>query len=474
MSVAVDAVVVGSGPNGLAAAVAMAQAGRSVHLVEAASEVGGGLRSAELTLPGFLHDICSAIHPLAAASPFLATLPLAEHGLELLQPEISAAHPLEQAPGVALTRSVEQTAATLGSDAGAYRRLMQPMVRNAPALIDQFLGPLRLPRHPLAAGRFGLLAVQPATMLARRFDGPAARGLLAGLAAHAILPLSRPPTAGFGLLLALLGHTAGWPVAKGGSSSIARAMQSLLESLGATVETGRRIDSLDDLPPHKVALLDVGPKELLRLAQDRLPAGYRKGLERYRYGPGVFKLDWALDAAMPWRDQACRRAGTVHLGGTMEEIAASERMVWKGRLADQPYVIVGQQSLVDPSRAPAGKHTLWAYCHVPNGSPVDMTGAIESQIERAAPGFRDLILGRATMGPPQYEQHNPNYVGGDINGGVQDLFQLFTRPVPRTDPYSTPIDGVYLCSASTPPGGGVHGMCGWYAARSALRKLNTG
>jgi phytoene dehydrogenase-like protein len=471
MSEYFDAVVVGSGPNGLAAAITLAQAGHSVQVIEGASTIGGGLRTSELTLPGFKHDVCSAIHPLVLGSPFLSSLPLAEHGLEMLQPELPLAHPLERYPGLALKRSVDETAALLADDGKSYAELMSPLVRDATSLIEQFLGPLRLPRHPLAVARFGLFAALPATILARRFEGDAARALFGGVAAHAILPLSRPPTAGFGLILSLLAHVVGWPVAKGGSQSIAQAMQSLLQSLGGKLELGRKIDSLDELPGHKVVLLDVSTRELLRLAGDRLPEGYAKLLRRYRYGPGVFKIDYALDGPVPWKDPACAVAGTVHLGGTLEEIAASEKMVGRGRHPDQPYVIVAQQSLVDDSRAPQGRHTLWAYCHVPNGSTVDMTDAIEAQIQRSAPGFRDIILAKSTMGPADFETYNPNYVGGDINGGVQDLFQLFTRPVPRLDPYSTPIEGVYLCSSSTPPGGGVHGMCGHFAARSAMKRL---
>ena len=464
-----DAVVVGSGPNGLAAAITLAQKGLSVQVLEAQPTIGGGMRSAELTLPGFVHDICSAIHPLALASPFLSSLPLAEHGLELLQPKVPVAHPLDDGRTAALVMSVAETGSHLGRDSEAYVELMTPFVRSYQHLVDQFLGPLRPPRHPISASRFGVYAIRSAKGLATMFEDDRARALIAGVAAHSILPLDRLATGGFGLILAILGHAVGWPVTKGGTQRLANALRSILESLGGRVVTGRPVESLNDLPHHRAALLDLGPRQLERIAGDRLPKPYLFLLRQYRYGPSVFKVDWALDGPVPWKSQLCRDAGTIHLGGTFEQIAASERAVWAGKHVERPYCIIAQQSVADPSRAPEGKHTLWGYCHVPNGYPLDMTDVIEDQIERAAPGFRDLILARSTRSPAELERDNANYIGGDINGGAQDIRQLFTRPVPKIDPYSTPIEGLYLCSSSTPPGGGVHGMCGHFAAKSALR-----
>jgi phytoene dehydrogenase-like protein len=466
-----DAVVVGSGPNGLAAAVALARAGRSVLVVEARDRPGGGARSAELTLPGFVHDVCSAIHPLALGSPFLRSLPLDRHGLAFLHPDAPLAHPLDGGRAVVLERSLAATAAALEEDERAYRRVFGPLVRDADRVLGHVLGPLLAPpRHPIALARFGLQALRSADGLGRSvFRGEPARALFAGAAAHSLLPLERHPSAAFGLVLMLLGHAVGWPVARGGSQSITDALVSYLESLGGHVECRRRVDSLDELPASGAVLLDLTPKEVVRVAGDRLPDGYRRRLERYRFGPGVCKVDWALDGPIPWQAPACARAATVHLGGTLEEIAASERAVWRGRHPERPYVLLAQQTLVDPTRAPPGRHTAWAYCHVPNSSPVDMTAAIERQVERYAHGFRERILARHTMPAVEVERYNPNFAGGDVNGGASDLRQLFTRPVARLVPYTTPVPGLLLCSSATPPGGGVHGMAGFGAAQAALR-----
>jgi phytoene dehydrogenase-like protein len=467
-----DAIVVGSGPNGLAAAIVLAQAGVDVLVLEGEETVGGGLRTAEVTLPGFKHDVCSAIHPLGIASPYLKTLPLEEHGVEWIHPPAPLAHPFDDGEAAMLERSLEETAATLGDDGPRYEKLMEPLCRHLPELLDEILSPLHAPRHPLVLARFARQGVLPAARLARSaFKGEKARGLFGGLAGHSILPLTRSLTAAFGLSLGVLGHGAGWPLARGGSQAIADALVSHLRSLGGEVETGRRITSLDELGEARAVLLDLTPRQFLAVAGERLPTIYRRRLERYRYGPGVFKLDWALDGPIPWRAEACGRAGTVHLGCTLDEIVASERAPWRGTTAERPYVLLAQQTLFDPTRAPEGKHTAWAYCHVPNGSTEDLTARIEAQVERFAPGFGELVLARSAMGPAAMEAHNPNYVGGDINGGVSDLRQLFTRPVARLTPSATPLDGVFLCSSSTPPGGGVHGMCGFHAAHAALRHL---
>jgi phytoene dehydrogenase-like protein len=467
------AVVVGAGPNGLAAGIVVAAAGRPVVLLEAADTVGGGTRTAALTRPGFLHDVCAAIHPMVPGSPFLRALPLAAHGLELVHPSAPLAHPLDDGTAVLLERSVTATAEGLGPDGAAYHALLAPLVGGWAALAEGVLGPLRLPRHPLLLARFGLAALRSTTALARRFRGVRAPALLAGLAAHSMLPLDRMPSAAIGLVLAVLGHACGWPLARGGSQRIADALAGHLRALGGTIVTGRRVASLAELPPAPLVLLDVTPRQVVRIAAERLPAGYRRRLARFRYGPGAFKVDWALDAPIPWRAPACARAATVHVGGPLEEIAAAEAAVAGGAIPQRPFVLVAQPTLFDPSRAPAGRHTAWAYCHVPHASAVDMTDRIEAQIERFAPGFRDRIVARHTMAPPDLERYNANYVGGDINGGLQDLRQLFTRPVARLVPYATPVRGLYLCSSSTPPGGGVHGMCGYWAARAALRSRRT-
>jgi len=466
-----SAVVVGAGPNGLVAAIVLARAGRAVTVLEGAATVGGGCRSDALTLPGFVHDTCSTVHALALASPFVRTLPLAEHGLAFAHPPAPLAHPLDDGTAAMLERSVDATAVGLGPDERAWRHMFAPLVAHADTLFGGLLAPLRPTRHPLALARFAKDALRSAEGLARsRFGGERARALLAGCAAHSMLPLDTAPSAAFGIVLALAGHAVGWPVSRGGSQRLADALAAHLRSLGGTIETGRPVASLDELPVGDApVLLDVSPRQLLRMAGRRLPGVYRRRLSRYRHGPGVFKLDWALDGPIPWTAPEAGRAGTLHLGGTLEEIAAAEGMVARGIHPERPFVLLVQATGFDPSRAPAGRHTAWAYCHVPNGSTRDMTAAIETQVERFAPGFARLIAARTATDSAAYERMNPNYVGGDINGGVQDLRQLFARPVARAVPYATPLDGVYLCSSSTPPGGGVHGMCGYWAARAALR-----
>jgi phytoene dehydrogenase-like protein len=421
-------------------------------------------------LPGFVHDVCSAIHPLGAGSPFFRTLPLAEHGLEWIQPPAALAHPFDDGTAAVLERAVVATSETLGQDAIAYRKLMAPFVTSWDKLATTVLGPLQWPHHPLALLGFSWRAWRSACGLAERvFTGERARAFFGGLAAHAIMPLERIPTAAFGLVLGILGHAIGWPLPRGGSQQITNALARYFQTLGGEIVTHAPVHSIDDLPPARVVLCDVTPRQLLRLAAHRLPASYCHQLARYRYGPGAFKVDWALDGPIPWTASACTRAGTVHVGGTLAEIAASERAAWHGEQAERPFVLVAQQSLFDTTRAPAGKHTVWAYCHVPNGSTEDMTERIERQLERFAPGFRDRILARHVLSPRQLEQYNANYVGGDINGGVQDVWQLFTRPTRRLIPYTTPLPRLYICSASTPPGGGVHGLCGYFAARAVLR-----
>ena len=467
-----DAVVVGSGPNGLAAAITLAQSGASVLILEGHEKTGGGTRSAELTLPGFVHDVCSAIHPLGVASPFFRDLPLEKHGLNWIQPPAPLAHPLDGGQAVLVRQALEETAGDLGQDTSAYLNLFEPLVANWEALIGDILGPLSRPRDPLLFLRFGLQALNSGAGLARRrFKSPEAQALFSGLAAHSILPLEKPGTASFGLVLGTLAHAIGWPLPQGGSQRIGDALVAYLRSLNGEIRTGQMVTSLDELPPSRAVLLDVTPRQLAKIAGDRLPATYLRRLAGYRYGPGVFKVDFALDGPVPWQAAECSQAGTVHVGGSLEEITAAEKAVWKGEHPKKPFVLVAQQSPFDCTRAPEGKHTLWTYCHVPNGSTYDMTARIEAQIERFAPGFRDLILARHTFNTAEMEAYNPNYVGGDINGGVQDLRQQYTRPVARLVPYETPARGVYLCSSSTPPGGGVHGMCGYHAARAALRRL---
>jgi phytoene dehydrogenase-like protein len=466
-----DAIIVGSGPNGLAAAIRLAQEGLSVIIYEAKDTIGGGMCSGELTLPGFVHDICSAIHPLGIGSPFFRELPLCKHGLEWIQPLAPLAHPFDNGTAAMLERSVDETSSTLDIDATAYKQLMEPLISNWDKLEIDLLGPLHFPRHPVAMARFGINAIRSASNLAKsRFKNAHARGLFAGLAAHSMMPLDWSLTAAFGLILGILGHTKGWPMPHGGSQKIANALDSYFRSIGGEIVTGKNVISIDQLPSARAILFDVTPRQLLRIVGNRFPSEYREKLKGYRYGPGVFKIDWALNEPIPWKVKECTRAGTVHLGGTLEEIEESEREVWEGKHPTRPFVLMAQQSLFDQTRAPEGKHTAWGYCHVPSGSMVDMTERIESQVERFAPGFRECILARSTKSAVELEEYNANYVGGNINGGVQDLYQLFTRPVARIVPYSTPLKGIYICSSSTPPGGGVHGMCGYHAANAALKR----
>lgn len=467
-----DAIIIGSGPNGLAAGIALARAGRTVHVIEGAETLGGGCRSAELTRSGFVHDVCSSVYPMGIASPFLKELPLVEHGLEWVQPAIPLAHPLEGGTAVALRRSVDETAEPLGPDAEAYRKLLTPLVRDAEVLVRELVGPPGIPRHPFAALRFGLPALRSGRGMAEAyFRTESAKALIAGLAAHAVLPLESRPGAAIALMLGLAGHAVGWPVVRGGAQKLVDAMAAYLRSLGGTIETGRWVRSLADLPPARAVLFDTTPKQLLAIAGDRVPSSYRQSLAKFRHGPGIFKVDWALSGPIPWAAAECRQAGTVHVGGTLDEISQSEADAFAGRHSERPFVLVTQPSLCDPSRAPAGQHTAWGYCHVPHGSTVDMTAQIEAQIERFAPGFREVILDRSTMNSAEMERYNPNYIGGDIVGGIADLWQVFARPFWSLRPYRLGRSGLYLCSASTPPGAGVHGLCGYHAAKTVLRDL---
>jgi phytoene dehydrogenase-like protein len=468
-----DAVVVGSGPNGLAAAVTLAAAGLRVLVIEGATQAGGGCRTQELTLPGFRHDVCSAAHPLAVVSPFFRRFGLTERGVRFACPEAEYAHPLDGGRAAVVTRSVTETAAGLGPDAQAYRRLMAPLAAGGETLLETVLAPVRTPPPRYTPG-LGVLArngLRPASAMAARFTTPAARALVAGAAAHAMRPLTAPLTAGVGLMLGGLAHIGGWPVVAGGSAAITDAMAGALTAAGGEIETGRWVRSLAELPPARAVLLDVTPRALAAIAGEKLPAWYRSALDRFRYGPGVCKVDFALAGPVPWANEQCRLAGTLHLGGTFEEIAAAEADVAAGRHPRSPYVLVVQPGVADPSRAPAGQQTLWAYCHVPADSNVDMTALIEAQVERFAPGFRDLVLARSSRTAVQMAAHNPNYVGGDIGAGLQSAWQTLTGPFPRWNPYATPLRGVYLCSASAPPVPGVHGRCGELAALTALRRV---
>jgi phytoene dehydrogenase-like protein len=467
-----DAVVIGSGPNGLSAAVALARAGASVVVLEGHEEIGGGTRTADLTLPGFHHDVCSGCHPMGVLSPFFRSLPLEKHGLRWVKPEVSVAHPLDDQPAVLLRRSVSETAAGLGRDARSYEQLVAPYLRDPQGLVADLLAPLRLPKHPLRMLRFGLSAIRSARGLSRsRFRGERAPALFAGCSAHSVLPLERHLTAAVGLVFCLTGHIEEWPVAQGGSAAIARALAAVLHSFQGRIETRRWVRSLADLPPARVYLFDTSPAQLAAIAAPVLPERYVRRLRRYRYGPGVFKMDWALDGPIPWRDPAVLSASTVHIGGTFDEIATAEGAVWRGEHPGAPFVLLVQQSQFDATRAPEGKHTGYAYCHVPPGSTLDLTDTIEEQVERFAPGFRDRVLSRHRMSAVDFERYNPSLVGGAITGGVTDLGQLFTRPVARWSPYTTPNRRIFLCSAATPPGGGVHGMSGYFAAQAALRRI---
>jgi phytoene dehydrogenase-like protein len=465
-----DAIVVGSGPNGLAAAIRLAQTGKSVVVLEAANTPGGGVRSAELTLPGFVHDVCSTVYAMVACSPFLRELPLNQHGLDWVFPPAPLAHPLDDGSAVMLHQSFDETVRSLGPDGEGYRKLAGDLVARWQDLLQDAFAPPGIPKHPFFFARFGLRAIRPAASLARSyFKTERGRALFAGLGAHSILPLEKLTTSAVALVLAVVGHAAGWPFARGGSQQLTSAMVKYLESLGGQVITDSYVESLEQLPAVRAVLLDVTPRQLIRMAGAKLPGSYRRSLEHFKYGPGVYKLDWALHHPVPWRAKECAQAGTVHLGGTLEEICDSERQPWRGKVSDRPYVLFTQASLFDPARAPAGKHTAWGYCHVPNGFTGNVTEAIEKQVERFAPGFRDCIAARSVMGPADMERHNPNLIGGDIVGGASFLSQMFLRPTASL--YRTPLDGVFLCSSSTPPAAGVHGMCGYFAAEAALKRF---
>jgi phytoene dehydrogenase-like protein len=472
MSIEYDAVIVGSGPNGLAAAITLARAGYFVLVLEANPTIGGGARSAELTLPGFVHDVCSAVHPLAAGSPFFKTLPLHQFGLTWIQPEIPLAHPLDDGTAACLYRDVDLTADSLGADSRAYRRLMKPLAHDWEKLATEFLQPmLHLPRHPFALARFGIPALCPATLLCKSlFQQEPARALFAGIAAHSFLPLQAPVSSAFALVLGPAGHAAGWPIPPGGSQTIANALGAYLAELGGKIDINRHVANLDDLPKSRAVLLDVSAWQFARIAGAKLPERYRQRLKNFRHAPGIFKIDYALSAPVPWQAKACRHAGTIHLGGKLDEIAHAEGQVARGEIPERPFTLVAQQSLFDETRAPRGHHTLWAYCHVPFDCKIDMSTRMEAQIERFAPGFRDCILARHSMSAIDLERSNQNLAGGDISGGATDFAQLIARPILSPTPYCTPLRGVYLCSASTPPGGGVHGMCGYHAARAALKR----
>lgn len=471
INTAYDAVVIGSGPNGLSAAITLAKAKKKVLVIEAHDTVGGGTRTSELTLPGFKHDVCSAIHTVGVLSPFFNSLPLQKYGLDWIFSPVETAHPLDGGKAVLLYRSVEQTAAALNTDQKAYQRLFSPLVKNHHKIIRDLLGPLPIPpKHPIAMTLFGIYAIRSALSLSsHQFESREARALFAGFAGHSIQPLENWSTAGVAITLMMSAHAGGMPMARAGSQKIANSLTAYFTELGGSVLTNLLVESMEQLPKARVYLFDTSPKQLVEICADHLPNSYQRSLQRYRYGPGVFKIDYALDGPIPWQSAACLQAATVHIGGTQDEIAQAEREVWQGKHPQKPYILLTQTSLFDPDRAPKGKHNAWVYCHVPSGSTFDMTERIESQIERFAPGFRGRILARHTFHALDMQAYNPNYIGGDIIGGVQDLRQLYFRPTVSLNPYKTPARGIYLCSASTPPGGAVHGMCGYYAARAALR-----
>jgi phytoene dehydrogenase-like protein len=463
-------VIVGAGPNGLSAAITLGRRFKAVLLLEAAKTIGGGVRSAALTLPGFIHDVCSTVQPLSLASPFFRQLELQQSGLEWIQPEIPLAHPFEDGSALFLHRSLEVTADAMGADGKAYKRLLQPFVDHEKLLFADILQPLHFPENPLLMTRFALPALRSLRGLSEtKFKSDRTRALFAGLAAHAMIPLEQTATAAFGMILATLAHTVGWPIIKGGSQKLADALADCFQNSGGEIITGQPIASASDLPKAAFYFFDVTPRQLINISGLGLSDGYRKRLTGFRYGPGVCKMDWALKEPIPWKADICRKAGTVHLGDSLGEIAASIRDVHAGNMSSSPYVILAQQSLFDPSRAPAGGHTAWAYCHVPHGSATDVSALIENKIERYAPGFREVILAKSVLSAAAMEQYNPNYVGGDINGGLQDLSQLYSRPIASLNPYRTSAKNIYLCSSSTPPGGGVHGLCGYFAAKSACK-----
>ncbi|MEM6800324.1 MAG: NAD(P)/FAD-dependent oxidoreductase [Bacteroidota bacterium] len=472
MNNAYDIVIIGSGPNGLSAGIYLADQGLKVLILEAADRVGGGTRTAELTLPGFHHDICSAVHPMGVLSPYFKQLELDNYGLEWIYPEASVAHPLDGEDAVIMSQSVEETAANLGIDARVYSRLMGPLAKRIDWLMEDSLKPLGIPKHPFFLAKFGMKAALSAKAFTHLFyKGKRAKALFAGNAGHSVLSLEKLFTAALGLVFSATAHAVNWPVAKGGSQAIADALLARFQAAGGEIEFSKRVESFKELPNAKVYLFNTDPKQLADIAASELPISYLKRLGKYNYGMGTFKIDYALSEAIPWKDKRCLKASTVHLGGTFEEIAASEKAAWEGKYIDKPFVLVAQQSQFDSSRSPDAKHTCWAYCHLPFGSERDMSVEIENQIERFAPGFKETILAKSSMSPKAFYSYNPNYLGGAVTGGAADITQLFTRPLARFDPYSTPNPAIYICSASTPPGGGVHGMCGYWAAKSVLKKL---